>query len=84
MQWLLDNWIWILIVGGFIALHMFGHGGHGSRGKRGGQGGGGSCCGGKSKTESESQPNALSKMDPSSKSGGDTDKAKPAEESSGA
>lgn len=33
MQWVLDNWIWILLGGGMIAMHMFGHGGHGGHGK---------------------------------------------------
>lgn len=28
MQWLQSNWIWILLVVGFVAMHMFGHGGH--------------------------------------------------------
>ena len=26
MQWLLDNWIWALLGGGMIAMHVFGHG----------------------------------------------------------
>lgn len=26
MGWLSSNWIWILVIGGFIALHVFGHG----------------------------------------------------------
>ncbi len=57
MQWALDNWIWILLGGGMIAMHFFGHGrgGHGSgqAGDHGagghsghGGGGGGGCCGG--------------------------------------
>ena len=28
MEWLLSNWIWIVLGIGFIAFHMFGHGGH--------------------------------------------------------
>lgn len=32
MQWLSQNWIWVLFGGGFIALHLFGHGGHGGHG----------------------------------------------------
>ncbi len=32
MQWLLDNWIWVLLGGGMIAMHVFGHGGHGKKG----------------------------------------------------
>ena len=33
MQWLLDNWIWILLGGGMIVMHLFGHGNHSSHGK---------------------------------------------------
>jgi len=29
MQWLLDNWIIVLLIGGMIGMHLFGHGGHG-------------------------------------------------------
>lgn len=25
MNWLLDNWVWVLLIGGFIGLHLFGH-----------------------------------------------------------
>ncbi|WP_083835219.1 MULTISPECIES: DUF2933 domain-containing protein [Novosphingobium] len=32
MEWLLQNWIWILVGVAFVALHMFGHGGHGGHG----------------------------------------------------
>ena len=31
MEWLAQNWIWVLFFAGFIAMHMFGHGGHGGR-----------------------------------------------------
>jgi hypothetical protein len=35
MQWLLDNWILVLLGGGMIAMHLFGHGhGHGSHGSK--------------------------------------------------
>lgn len=37
MQWLAENWVWIVVFVVFIGLHMFGHGGHG---------GGGGCGGG--------------------------------------
>jgi len=33
MQWVIDNWIWIALGVGMIALHMFGHGGHGGHRK---------------------------------------------------
>ncbi len=29
MQWLVTNWLWVLIGIAFIAMHLFGHGGHG-------------------------------------------------------
>lgn len=28
MEWLQDNWLWIALGVGFVAIHMFGHGGH--------------------------------------------------------
>lgn len=28
MQWLIDNWFWVLIGGAFVGMHLFGHGGH--------------------------------------------------------
>ncbi|VAW17386.1 hypothetical protein MNBD_ALPHA09-1715 [hydrothermal vent metagenome] len=43
MQWVLDNWIWLVFGGGMAAMHLVGHG------KRGGHGSGQeksqSCCG---------------------------------------
>jgi hypothetical protein len=36
MEWLSQNWVWVLLFAGFIAMHMFGHGGHGSHGGRSG------------------------------------------------
>jgi hypothetical protein len=38
MQWLLDNWIWVLLGGGMVAMHLFGHGKHGGHGKKSTQG----------------------------------------------
>ena len=35
MDWLAQNWIWVIFFGLFIGMHLFGHGGHG-----GGCGGG--------------------------------------------
>ncbi len=29
MQWLTQNWIWIVFFVLFIGMHLFGHGGHG-------------------------------------------------------
>lgn len=37
MEWLSQNWIWVLFGVGMIAMHMFGHGGHGGHGGRGEQ-----------------------------------------------
>jgi hypothetical protein len=33
MQWVSDNWVWILIAIAFVAMHLFGHGGHGGHGE---------------------------------------------------
>ncbi len=38
MEWLSENWIFLLIAVAFVAMHLFGHGGHGGHG--GGQRGG--------------------------------------------
>lgn len=43
MEWLAQNWVWVVIFVLFIGMHLFGHGGHGGRGSHGGHGG---CCGG--------------------------------------
>ena len=40
MDWLSQNWIWVLFFIAFIGMHMFGHGGHGGGGGHGGCGGG--------------------------------------------
>jgi hypothetical protein len=31
MDWLLQNWVWLLIGTAFVALHLFGHGHGGHR-----------------------------------------------------
>jgi hypothetical protein len=36
MEWIIENWLWILIGIAFLAMHLFGHGGHGSHGNHGG------------------------------------------------
>lgn len=33
MAWLSNNWIWVLLGVGFIAMHLFGHRGHGGHGR---------------------------------------------------
>jgi hypothetical protein len=35
MEWLSQNWVWVLFGVGFIAMHVFGHGGHGGHGGSG-------------------------------------------------
>lgn len=41
MEWLTQNWIWVALIGGMLAMHLFGHGGHrGHGGNRGACGGG--------------------------------------------
>jgi hypothetical protein len=32
MNWISENWVWILVGVAFVAMHMFGHGGHGGHG----------------------------------------------------
>jgi hypothetical protein len=29
MDWLAQNWIWVIFGIAFVAMHLFGHGGHG-------------------------------------------------------
>lgn len=35
MQWIVDNWLILLLGGGMVAMHLFGHGhgGHGGHGR---------------------------------------------------
>lgn len=33
MEWLTENWFWVVIGVAFIAMHLFGHGGHGGHGE---------------------------------------------------
>ncbi|GMQ89936.1 MAG: hypothetical protein BMS9Abin10_0273 [Gammaproteobacteria bacterium] len=39
MAWLTDNWVWVLLGVGMVAMHLFGHKGHGGRGQDKAQGG---------------------------------------------
>lgn len=32
MEWLTQNWVWVLFAVGMIAMHLLGHGGHGGHG----------------------------------------------------
>jgi len=31
MEWLLENWLWVVIGIVFVVFHLFGHGGHGKQ-----------------------------------------------------
>jgi len=39
MDWLAQNWIWVLFGVAFVAMHLFGHGGHGGHRGHGSHGG---------------------------------------------
>jgi len=39
MEWLAENWLWVVIGIAFVAMHLFGHGGHGGHGGHEGTGG---------------------------------------------
>ena len=34
MQWLAEDWVFMLIAIAFVAMHLFGHAGHGGHGRR--------------------------------------------------
>jgi hypothetical protein len=36
MDWIAQNWVWMVFAVAFIAMHLFGHGGHGGSGGCGG------------------------------------------------
>jgi hypothetical protein len=38
MNWLTNNWVWVALALGFLAMHLFGHGGHGGHGSGHGHG----------------------------------------------
>lgn len=40
MDWLAENWFWVLIGIVFVAMHLFGHGGHGGHAGHGSSGDG--------------------------------------------
>ena len=40
-----DNWVWILVIGGMLVMHLGHGGGHGGHGGHGGQAGRGGCGG---------------------------------------
>ena len=37
MEWVSENWVFVLIAAAMVAMHLFGHGSHGSHGEHGGQ-----------------------------------------------
>lgn len=39
MDWLVQNWFWVVVLVLFFAVHLFGHGGHGGHGGHRGHGG---------------------------------------------
>ena len=51
MDWLAENWVWVLVGAAFIGMHLFGHGGHGGHRGHGGHGGG---CSGAQKNDRDS------------------------------
>ena len=40
MEWLSQNWVWLLFAVAMFGMHAFGHGGHGGHGGHSGHGGG--------------------------------------------
>ena len=36
MDWISQNWVWVLFFVAFMAMHMFGHGGHAGHAGHGG------------------------------------------------
>lgn len=32
MEWLQQNWFWVVVFVAFVGMHLFGHGGHGGCG----------------------------------------------------
>ena len=35
MDWLSENWVWVVVGVAFVAMHLFGHGGHSGHGGHG-------------------------------------------------
>lgn len=59
MEWISQNWVWVLFFVAFVAVHLFGHGGHGGhRGGRAGHGCGRGGAGDRQKGGSNSAGNA--------------------------
>lgn len=64
MQWLAENWFLVLLGGGMVAMHLFGHGHGGHGGGKGDDGGHGGHGAKKSADDSAAEPMALSVDDP--------------------
>ena len=45
MEWLTQNWTWLLLIGAMVAMHLFGHRGHGGHGAHGKHPGAKAGCG---------------------------------------
>jgi hypothetical protein len=83
MQWISDNWLLLLLGGGMLAMHLFGHGKRGGHGGHGGGKGGGGCCGGRKAPDKPEPELSTTTIPPSGpKTGADTDAAIQAENSS--
>ena len=39
MDWISQNWVWVLFAVAMVAMHLFGHGGYGGHGGHGWHGG---------------------------------------------
>lgn len=51
MDWLSGNWVWVVLIVGMLAMHMFGHGGKGGHG----------CCGGHRDAKAGERPSDAAK-----------------------
>lgn len=61
MQWITENWLLLLLGGGMLAMHLFGHGKHGGKG--------GHARRGARKPDAEAEPEVSKMVIP--KSGGE-------------
>jgi hypothetical protein len=55
MDWLTENWLWILFGAIFLWMHLRMHGGHGASGEHGGHGGCGGGHGGHGREPAEEE-----------------------------
>lgn len=59
MRWLSANWVWLVVIGGMLWMHLGMHRGHG--GSHGGHGGHGGGCGGHGGHDGEHEGPELSR-----------------------